>query len=170
MKKILILGSSGSGKTYLGTILSKRLHIKQYDLDDIHYKKKFEVVRTKKEKRRIMDKLTKKKSWIITGVRYSWMTAAIKRADNIIILNRHPILESYRVTKRWIKRKLGPNPPREKLKALYDLITWNYQAFHTKKGEHVIRHDKIIKNYTRKSIQINSSKEQKKFLSKLRKE
>ena len=125
MKRILILGSSGSGKTYFGKILSKKLKIKQYDLDDIHYKRKFDISRTKEEKKKVLDKISKRPSWIITGVRFSWIDCAIKRADKIIILQRNVFIESYRVIKRFIKRKYGPNPPEETLKNLFDLIKWN---------------------------------------------
>jgi adenylate kinase family enzyme len=35
MKKIFILGISGSGKSYLAKKMSEKLGIKSYDLDDI---------------------------------------------------------------------------------------------------------------------------------------
>lgn len=122
MKKILILGSSGSGKTYLGNILSKKLKIKQYDLDDIKYKRKFDIGRTKEEKIKLITKLTKKSSWIMTGISFSWIDRAVESADKIIMLKRNIFLESYRVIKRFLKRKYDPKPPKENIAGLCGLI------------------------------------------------
>jgi len=49
LNKIFILGSSGSGKTFLANLLSKKLNIPSYDLDDIFWYKKY----TKKRAREI---------------------------------------------------------------------------------------------------------------------
>ena len=36
IKKIHIIGGSGSGKTYISQKISKNLHIENYDLDELY--------------------------------------------------------------------------------------------------------------------------------------
>lgn len=51
MERIYIIGNSGSGKSYLSQILSKRCNINHFDLDDIFWETKFTVKRLEEEKK-----------------------------------------------------------------------------------------------------------------------
>jgi adenylate kinase family enzyme len=59
LNKIYILGTSGSGKTYVGNILSKKLKIPVYDSDDIMFIKKFSKTRTKKQRENKLSLISK---------------------------------------------------------------------------------------------------------------
>jgi adenylate kinase family enzyme len=59
MKKIYIIGISGSGKTYLSEKISEKLNIKKIDLDDIYFLEKYNKKRGLKECEDILAKKIK---------------------------------------------------------------------------------------------------------------
>ena len=65
LKKIYILGHSGAGTTHLSKILSSKLKIPAYDMDDVRFIKKFTKARPKSKRKKLVDKILKKKTWII---------------------------------------------------------------------------------------------------------
>jgi adenylate kinase family enzyme len=130
MVKIHIIGGPGSGKTYAAKKLSKILDIKSYDLDDVVYdrqakgygKKNPEQLRNQRLKA-----ILKKKSWIIEGVYFKWLMPSFKDADYIIILTPGVITRHYRITKRFLKRKIGlARTKHENIKEFVQLLKWNH--------------------------------------------
>lgn len=86
MKRIIIIGTSGCGKTTLAKRLSKILNIPSYDLDDYYWLPKWQP-QTDKEFVKIVDKLSNKKTWIMNG-NYSKVNHFIwDRSDTIIWLD-----------------------------------------------------------------------------------
>lgn len=65
--KIMILGSSGTGKTTLGRILSKKLNIKALPLDSVYWKKDWNNISKEDFNTYMKNFLTKNKSWVIDG-------------------------------------------------------------------------------------------------------
>jgi len=107
MKKVIIWGGCGHGKTYLGRQISRILKIPSYDLDKFTFNKEL----TKKVSDKIRDqrlrKIVKNKKWIIEGAYAGeWIYPAIKKSDFIIILKINPIIATKRVINRFIKRKI----------------------------------------------------------------
>lgn len=104
-KRIYILGSSGSGKTYLGNLLSQKLKIPPYDSDNIRFIKKFTKARTKEKRKELIDKIIKKPKWIIDGRGTDWDRHAIKKSDLIIWMQTHLLKRSHRILKRYFGRR-----------------------------------------------------------------
>ena len=84
-RKILIFGATNSGKSTLAKILSKKLKIRHYDMDDIFWKRKYDQKRTDKQCEKLLKIKCKKKQWIIEGAYSRWVECAIKSADFIIL-------------------------------------------------------------------------------------
>lgn len=166
INKIYILGTSGSGKTYLANQLSRILKIKNYDLDDIYWIKKFTI---KKEKRR--DKLKKllkgKKQWIIEGIYTDWAIDAVKKSDFIILIDTPFKTRAYRILKRYIKRKIKGNS--ESIKDCFNLIKYSskYKKEH-KNPESYQNHKSIIKRHNKKFIIIKNKRQINRFLNNLK--
>jgi adenylate kinase family enzyme len=78
-KRIFILGTTGTGKTHLAYLLSKKLKIKKYSLDDVYWKRKYDIKRTEKERDKELKKITKNKRWIIEGIYSHWPKKAAKK-------------------------------------------------------------------------------------------
>jgi adenylate kinase family enzyme len=124
--RIYILGTIGSGKSFLANRLSKILNIPCYDLDDIFWLNKFNKKRNKMERNQLFQKLCNKKEWIIEGVYSTWVEEGIKKSDLVIFLDINTLTLLYRTIKRYIKRekskKKGKDRYQENLKDLLGLI------------------------------------------------
>ena len=107
--KIHIIGGPGSGKSYAANRLAQMLDIPVFDLDQLFWDlssarygtRTSEDVRDNK-----LREIFQKDKWIIEGVYYSWLYDSFAQADMIIILNPNPFLRTWRILKRFIKRKL----------------------------------------------------------------
>ena len=68
-ERILIIGNSGSGKTWLGTALSQRKKIPLFHMDAIRWDKgEYEIRRSASDIAKDLDALKKKEEWILEGV------------------------------------------------------------------------------------------------------
>ncbi|MBF0300241.1 MAG: DNA topology modulation protein FlaR [Oligoflexia bacterium] len=137
LKKIRIIGGSGSGKSFLAKKLSKFLNIEHCDLDDLFWDsnantygiKAVTEIRNKK-----LNQILENNSWIVEGVYYrEWTHKSFIEADRIFLLTPNVYLQHWRVTFRFVKRKLGleKNNKKDNIKSLIELIRWNHQ--YTKK-------------------------------------
>lgn len=106
LNKIFIIGGPGSGKTYLAKKLSEKLKIKHYDLDNIFWKRKYDIKRDEKEKIRLINKILKTKKGIIEGVYTSeWIRKLYKKTDLVILLDIKLPRLIFRILKRLFKDK-----------------------------------------------------------------
>lgn len=100
MKKIVILGPSGAGKTTLAQKLKFLLDIKVFHLDRHLWKQKWEI-RAIHERLAIVDDLILAKGeWIIEGSYLSSSQPAVKEADTIIVLDTASFSCLFRVIMR----------------------------------------------------------------------
>ena len=53
----------------------------------------------------MLQKLAKKEQWIIEGVYDTWVDAAFKRATFVVWLDISPWIITYRLIKRYLRRK-----------------------------------------------------------------
>lgn len=165
--KILIVGAIGSGKTTLANKLSKMLNIKNYELDNITYKRR-DIY--EKYKPRIRDKkvksILKRKKWIIEGFySRSWTYPIYRKADIVIILNIKTPTSKRRVVKRFIKRKLSLKKTRKtnkKFKAMVKLL--KYVEQYPKK--YFKMQKQTAKRFNKNVLIISNNKEIKEFIKK----
>lgn len=101
IKKILILGGPGSGKTTLSSKLSKIFDLPIVNLDNIHYMKNW-IPRNEKERDEIILKKLKEKEWIMEGIYKTTLEKRASIADLIIILEYPTYKLLYRIIKRYI--------------------------------------------------------------------
>jgi len=103
MKKIVIIGVSGCGKTTLGKKLSKDLGIKLYDLDEFYWLENW-VKRDKQEFVKLIKQAANEDSWIICGNASKYRHYFWPQADLIIWLDLPLYTLIYRGIKRGIKQ------------------------------------------------------------------
>jgi len=109
MKRIVIIGTSGCGKTTLAKKLSKILNITCYDLDDYYWLPNWQP-QSDKEFFNIVDMLSSKKTWIMSG-NYSKVNHFIwERCDTIIWMDYSLLRCLYQGIKRSLKRYIGKQP------------------------------------------------------------
>ncbi|MEM1321240.1 MAG: hypothetical protein AAGG75_13375 [Bacteroidota bacterium] len=102
MKRVLVIGCSGSGKSTFATELARRTGLELIHLDQ-HYWKPHWIEPSKAEWTSISHQLTQKDHWVMDGNYGSTMDQRIERADTVIYLNMPTWLCLYRILKRWLQ-------------------------------------------------------------------
>jgi len=163
--RIFILGTSGSGKTYLAKELSKRLNIQEYDLDDIFFSRKYDKPRSEKSREKMFTAICKKEKWVIEGVYSTWIDAGIKKSDLVIILDTPFHITSYRIFKRFLSRK---GKHKETWKDIFTLLKFvkKYRKKSYDKGYY--KHKEIIDKHKVEFVEIKNKKGLSKFLEELK--
>jgi adenylate kinase family enzyme len=172
--KIYIVGTVGSGKSFLAKQLSESLRIKHYDLDDIFWAEKFGKMREEKERNKLFRVLCNRKKWIIEGVYSTWIDYGIKKSDLVIVLDMRIYVLLWRIIKRTIKRQKS----KQKGKARYrenwrDLMGLIRAAIRYRKKSHprgYYKHMELIGKHKIKFVHMRSKRQIKRFLANLSKE
>lgn len=163
MKKIYIIGTSGSGKSYLAQKLSKKYKVPHFDLDDIFWEVKYTKKRDEEEKKELLSNIIQNnQGWVIEGVFTSFVSEAIQNADEIIWLDLHPWLMSYRVVKRSIKNIGKGEENFHGIKCLLKDIK-NYKG----EGGMYHKHKEILEKHEVKYILIQNKKQLENYLKTL---
>ena len=133
-EKIHIIGIGGSGKSFLGNKISRKLACPILELDRIFWDKnalEYGIKAPKEERMQDLQEFMQNESYVIEGVYYNWLDDAFSKADKIILLDVSICLATYRILKRFTKQKLGFSKncyaKKETLKSLYKLISWNFK-------------------------------------------
>ena len=101
MKKILVIGSGGAGKSTIAKKLSKKLNLPLINLDQFYWKP--EWIPTSKEKwRNKVAELVKKDEWIIDGNYKSTFNIRFPACDTIIWLDINRFVCFWRIWKRRV--------------------------------------------------------------------
>lgn len=102
MRRICIIGGSGTGKTTLAKNLGKQLNLPVYYIDGIHHLKNWEI-RNKDERDKIILEKADEDKWIIDGTYHSTLKQRLEKADCIIYLDYSSIAQIRGVLGRFIK-------------------------------------------------------------------
>ena len=102
MRRISIIGGSGTGKTTLANNLSKELKIPVYHLDGLNYEPNWVQVDNAKRDKKI-NEIIQKDKWIIDGTYTSTLRDRINNSDLIIFLNFSTFSRLFGVFKRYFK-------------------------------------------------------------------
>jgi len=102
--------------------LAKQYSLNLCHLDDIVWENNKK--RNHNERKQILTKFLLCENWVMEGMSHSeWMHEAYKQADYIFLLNTNYHLASFRVLKRYFKKKLGlEKGHKETLKSVKNLF------------------------------------------------
>ena len=128
--RIHIIGGPGSGKSYAAAKLAKHFGIPAYDLDELfwdhsalHYGVRAEV----EQRDQRLATIVSQDGWIIEGVYYQWLAPSFEAANLVIALTPSIWIRHWRVSRRFILRKLGSIPSkRESFADLCHLLRWSH--------------------------------------------
>lgn len=109
MKKIIIIGSSGAGKTTLACELGDKLAIEVFHLDRLLWKPNWEMT-DQEYQIECQNNLVKNPSWIIDGNFGGTLGIRIDAADTIIFLDFNRWMYIYQILKR-VKKYNGTTRP-----------------------------------------------------------
>ncbi|GGA86895.1 DNA topology modulation protein [Ornithinibacillus halotolerans] len=167
MKKIILIGSGGAGKSTLAKKLSEKLNIEVYHLDALFWKPNWVGV-SRQEQIEVQHDLVKKEEWIIDGNYGGTIDIRLQAADTIIYLDIHRVICVYRAFKRMMKYRNKTRPDMgEGCNERFDLQflkwIWNYPK--NKRPETLEKLKEISKD---KQVYIlRSSKQIQKFINTL---
>ncbi|SHK32357.1 Adenylate kinase [Hathewaya proteolytica DSM 3090] len=85
-KKIIVIGSPGSGKSYFSKKLAKLLNIPVYHMDNIYWREDKTHI-SREELVHSIDDIMNKEQWIIDGNYFSTMEQRLKGAETIVYLD-----------------------------------------------------------------------------------
>jgi adenylate kinase family enzyme len=83
--RIHIIGSTGSGKTYLAQILSKNNNLTYGELDTVMWSGKTEFAgkNPPEVRERLLQDIIDEEKWVVEGIYYKWLGKSFERADVI---------------------------------------------------------------------------------------
>ncbi|MCB1072360.1 MAG: adenylate kinase [Chlamydiales bacterium] len=118
MKRIVIIGSCGSGKTTLARHLAENLDYPVTDLDDLYWLPNW-TLRPKEEFASLIEKATRSDCWIICGNQSKFRHLIWPKADTIIWLDLPLHILLRRVLVRSLQRICDKKP----------ICNGNYETF-----------------------------------------
>ena len=152
--RILIVGSTASGKTTLANKISSMLNLPVYSTDDFVYKEKHTTKYSEQERNDKLKSILKKKNWINEGVHSSpWFVPAFQKADLVIVL----CLPRWTLFKRVIVRNFER---KKKFEGLFFLLRNAYIY----KNDRFVIHTKLAKECGKKTVILRNAKEIQNFI------
>ena len=101
MRRVMIVGGAGSGKSTLGRVLGARTGLPVYHMDHIHWLPGWEA-RPRPARQLLAEDIEARDSWIFEGGFSTTYANRLARADTVIWLDLPVTLRLWRVTKRLI--------------------------------------------------------------------
>ncbi|RLL48347.1 DNA topology modulation protein [Oceanobacillus piezotolerans] len=167
MKKVILIGSGGAGKSTLARQLGEKLQINVYHLDALFWKPHWVGV-PKDEQIKIQKNLVKKEEWIIDGNYGSTMDIRLHAADTVIFLDIHRTICLFCVLTRIFQYRNKTRPDMGKgCKEKFNLgfIKWIWKYPKTKKPEILMSLAHLSKD--KQIIILKTPKEVQQFLEKV---
>jgi adenylate kinase family enzyme len=167
MKKVLVIGSSGAGKSTFSRCLSEKTGLPLIHLDVLYWKPNW-VETDKEEWKRILEKAVAGDSWIMDGHFGGTVEMRLEKCDTVIFLDMPRVLCVYRVLKRVVTYQRGKRPDiadgcDEKFDWKFLKCVWNFPERSKPRIEKLLaEHQK-----TKTIFRLKSTKEVENFLSNL---
>jgi adenylate kinase family enzyme len=111
-KKILIIGTSASGKTTFAKKLKEKLNLPLYYMDEIIWKPNWVYVGDQETSSEIKE-IINKDNWILEGWIFTTKEVTQKvfdKSDIIIYINNNSFISCFRYVKRFLKHRKNPRP------------------------------------------------------------
>lgn len=130
MKRVLVIGAGGAGKSTFARQLGERLKIDVKHLDKFHWRPGWQEP-AKEEWLETVKELTSEESWIIDGNYGGTLETRIQRCDTIVFLDLPRLVCLWRVVKRRLLNRNRTRPDmaegcNEKLDWEFITWIWNY--------------------------------------------
>lgn len=109
MKKIVVIGSSGAGKSTFAKKLALVLDIPLYHLDQMNWRSGWQEV-SKEEQKQMQLEVLKKDAWIIDGNYGGTLDVRLQEADTVVFLDFHRVICTSRALRRVLRYRNQVRP------------------------------------------------------------
>ena len=167
MRKVLVIGSGGAGKSTFAKRLGARLRIKVIHLDSLYWRPGW-METPKAEWLKCVEELLKEEAWIMDGNYSGTLELRLKSCDTVIFLDLPRSACLWRVLKRRLQYRNGGRPDMadecpEKLNLEFIRWVWDYPR---KTRPKMLERLKEF-SQTKRLILLRSQSEVEKFLASL---
>ena len=164
MRKVLVIGSGGAGKSVFANRLGKLLNIEVLHLDKFYWSPGW-IEMPKDEWLKTVEELVERDSWIMDGNYSGTLKVRLEACDTVIFLDMPRTLCLWRVLKRTFMYRNGSRPDmaegcREKLNLEFLRWVWDYSSRTRPKIVELLK----ANSQTKKIIWLRSDSEVERFL------
>ena len=165
MRKVLVIGPGGAGKSTLARRLGERLGIEVIHLDERYWRPGW-VETPKDEWRRTVEELIGRDSWIMDGNYSGTLGLRFEACDTVVFLDMPRALCLWRMFKRLVTYRNGGRPDmaggcRERFSPEFALWVWNYSRRTRPKVLKLLESD----SHGQRIVRLQSQAEVEKFLA-----
>ncbi len=130
MRRVLVIGSGGAGKSTFARRLGARLGLPVIHLDRVYWRAGW-VEPPKDEWRRIIEEMCAGDAWVMDGNYSGTLDVRLAACDAVVFLDLPRTVCAWRVVRRALRYRGMSRPDmaegcREKLNAEFLLWVWNY--------------------------------------------
>lgn len=130
MRRVLVIGPGGAGKSTLAHELGRRLKIEVLHLDRFYWRAGW-IEQPKDEWRSTVEEMLRRDSWIMDGNYSGTLEVRLKACDTVIFMDLPRHLCVWRVLKRALRYRNRSRPDmaegcNERLSLEFLLWIWNY--------------------------------------------
>ncbi|TFB22932.1 DNA topology modulation protein [Filobacillus milosensis] len=166
MKRVILIGSPGSGKSTMSTELAEILNLELYHLDNIFWKPGWVSV-PRDEQIEITKKLVNQKTWMIDGNYAGTLDLRLERADFVVFFDLPRWVCMYRIFKRvWQYR----NKKRPDMNAGTERLNWDFIKFvwDFRKKKRPLIYEKLSRYPNKQVYILKTRKDVKEFMKEVR--
>ncbi len=132
MRRVLVIGSGGSGKSTFSRRLGERLGLEVIHLDRVYWRAGW-VEPPKDEWLRTVEKLCAGDAWVMDGNYSGTLEVRLAACDTVVFLDLPRVVCAWRVIKRAFAYRNSTRPDmaegcREKMNIKFLAWVWNYPA------------------------------------------
>ncbi len=165
IKKILIIGSCGAGKSTLAKKMHKKLHLPLIGLDQCYWKPNWKRTETKEWREKVKT-LILQNQWIMDGNYKSTFDIRFPASDLIIFIDFNRFICFWRIWKRQLFKNRTDKLDGCKDKVRFDLMKWVLWTFPRQGRKEIYENIKKL-DHTKKVVILKTSKDIKDFLNEL---
>lgn len=167
MKKVLVIGSSGAGKSTFSRTLGEATGLPVIHLDKLYWSPNW-VEPPKDEWAQTVQAALRGTEWILDGNYSGTLEMRLKECDTVIFLDLPRLLCIYRIVKRFLKYHKTTRPDmgagcEEKIDLKFLKFVWDYPNRSKPKVERLLRENQDQLNIVR----LRTNAEVKEFLEKI---
>ena len=122
MKRICIIGGSGTGKTTLANNLGKQLNLPVYHIDGINYLPNWKK-RDIRERDKIVLEKTDEDKWIIDGTYHSTLKQRLEKSEYVIYLDYSTVAQVKGILGRFIKNR---GKEKQEIPGCKERMSWQF--------------------------------------------